>query len=222
MEFVTKLIQVFQEHANAQNKLPMQAYMKDKFEFFGLRSPERKLLLKDLINKYKDEVSDNCRKIALDLYDLPQREFHYCAMEILDKFLKKRYEIDDIKLIEKLICIHSHWDTVDFIAKHILGNYLIIYPDKTEEIITAFSSSGNMWLNRSTILFQLGYKEKTNASILFSLCLKFSRSNEFFLQKAIGWSLREYAKTDPKSVLEFVKSHQLSNLSQKEALKHFK
>lgn len=78
-----------------------------------------------------------------------------------------------------------------------------------------------MWLNRSAILFQLGYKEKTNASILFSLCLKFSKSKEFFIQKAIGWSLREYAKADPKAVLEFVKSHQLSNLSQKEALKHF-
>ncbi len=220
MEFVKNLIKVFQKHSNVENMLPMQAYMKHKFEFLGIKSPDRKLLLKDVLNAHKEEVNENCRLIASELYDLPQREYHYCAMEITDKCLKNRYNIDDITLIEKLICAHSHWDTVDFIAKHILGNYLLIYPKKTKEIISHFSSSDNMWLNRSAILHQLGYKGKTNSSILFDLCLKHAESKEFFIQKAIGWALREYAKVDAKSVLAFVKSHKLSNLSQREALKH--
>lgn len=220
MEFVKNLIKVFQKHSNVENKLPMQAYMKHKFEFLGIKSPDRKLLLKDVLNAHKEEVKENSRLFASELYDLPQREYHYCAMEITDKFLKNRYNINDITLIKKLICTHSHWDTVDFIAKNILGNYLLIYPNKTQEIISDFSLSDNMWLNRSAILHQLGYKGKTNSSILFDLCLKQSKSKEFFIQKAIGWALREYAKVEPEPVLAFVKSHQLSSLSQREALKH--
>lgn len=220
MDFLSNLIEVFREHTNVQNKFPMQAYMKHKFEFLGIKSPDRKSLLKEIVILHKEEVIGNCRSIAMDLYELPQREFHYCAMEMIDKFLKKQYLIGDIELIEKLICTHSHWDTVDFIAKHILGNYLQMYPTQIEDKINTFSLSDNMWLNRSAILFQLGYKAKTNSKILYDLCLKHSKSKEFFTQKAIGWSLREYAKVDPKSVLNFINSHQLSNLSQKEALKH--
>ena len=220
MDFISNLIKVFQEHANVQNKAPMQAYMKHKFEFLGIKSPLRKSLFKNVIFKHKEEVKTNCRMIALQLYNLPEREFHYCAMEIIAKFLKNRYKIEDNILIEKMICTHSHWDTVDFIAKNILGNYLLCHPEKRDQIITSFSKSDNMWLNRSAILFQLGYKEKTNSTILFNLCKTHAASNEFFIRKAIGWALREYAKVDPKSVKEFVNTHELSNLSQKEALKH--
>ena len=77
-----------------------------------------------------------------------------------------------------------------------------------------------MWLNRSAILFQLGYKQKTNAEFLFSECLKQSHSNEFFIKKAIGWALREYAKSNPEAVKEFVKTINLKPLSTKEALKN--
>lgn len=220
MDFINNLIKVFLEHSSVQNKLPMQAYMKDKFEFLGIKSPVRKSLLKNVINKHKEEVKTNCRMIALQLYDLPEREFHYCAMEIIAKFLKNQYEIVDNILIEKMIRTHSHWDTVDFIAKNILGNYLLCHPEKSDQMITSFSKSDNMWLNRSAILFQLGYKEKTNSTVLFKLCKTHAASNEFFMRKAIGWALREYAKVNPASVKEFVKTHELSNLSQKEALKH--
>jgi 3-methyladenine DNA glycosylase AlkD len=220
MDLVNKLISLLKEHSDANNKSPMEAYMKHKFEFLGIKSSERKIVLKQFINENKSEINSDCRGVVKKLYDLPEREIHYCAMEIMDKFLKNNYKIDDIDLIQDLICTYSHWDSVDFIAKHILGNYLICYPDKTKEIISEYSSSKNMWLNRSAILFQLGYKEKTNSDLLFSLCEAHAPSNEFFIRKAIGWSLREYAKVNPISVKEFVNSHQLSSLSQKEALKH--
>jgi len=220
MELVNKLLILLKEHANAQNKPPMEAYMKHKFEFLGIKSPERKTLLKQFINENKSNINSECRVIVKKLYELPEREFHYCAMEIMDKFLRNKYSTEDIDLIENMICKHSHWDSVDFIAKHILGNYLICYQDKTKEIISKYSSSKSMWLNRSAILFQLGYKEKTNSEMLFSLCRTHANSKKFFIKKAIGWSLREYAKVNPQSVIRFVESNQLSPLSRKEALKH--
>ncbi len=200
----------------------MEAYMKHKFEFYGIKSPDRKGLLKDILNQNKDEVANNCRDIVIKLYKLPQREFHYSAMELMDKFLKKKYLSEDIKLIEHLIITYSHWDSVDFIAKHILGNYLLIHQDKTEDVISNFSNSDDMWLNRSAILFQLGRKDTTNQYTLFRACKKHTKSKEFFIQKAIGWALREYAKTNPHAVKQFVTTNKLAPLSTREALKHFK
>jgi len=194
--------------------------MKHKFKFLGIKSPERKMLLKRFVKENKPEINSECRILVKKLYELQEREFHYCAMEIMDKFLKNKYKTNDIGLMEYMICTNSHWDTVDFIAKHILGNYLICFPDKTEEIVLDFSSSKNMWLNRSAILFQLGYKEKTDKKLLFSLCRTHAGSKEFFIKKAIGWSLREYAKVNPRSVINFVESNQLSTLSRKEAIRN--
>lgn len=221
MNFIAALQNSFIKHSSPDNKLAMEAYMKYKFKFYGIKSPDRKAILRGLVLIHKDAVLENCRSIVKKLYRLPQREFHYCAMEIMDKFLKKSYLQDDIILIEHLLVTHSHWDSVDFIAKHILGNYLLTYPNKTEEVINKFSNSEHMWLNRSVILFQLGYKEKTNSEILFRECKKHSGSNEFFIKKSIGWALREYAKFNPDLVLKFVNNNSLSTLSRREALKHF-
>ena len=212
----------FKEFADEANRIPMESYMKNKFQFFGIKSVKRKQLINEVINFNKTEVTGNIRDIVLELYNLPQREFHYCAMELMARLLKNKYQIKDIELIENLLTNHSHWDSVDFIAKHILGNYLLHYPEQTNKTISYFSSSKNIWLNRSAILFQLGYKDKTNANVLFTECKKHSKSKEFFIQKAIGWALREYAKTKPNEVKEFVNLNNLTPLSRKEALKHFK
>lgn len=222
MDFIEQLQQVFKAHSNLENKLAMEAYMKHKFEFYGIKSPDRKGLLKAILNQHKEEVSQHCRTLVKKLYKLPEREFHYCAMELMGKFLKKHYLLEDIKLIEHLLITHSHWDSVDFIAKHILGNYLLLHPNKTEEVITDFSDSDNMWLNRSALLFQLGRKYETNQDILFRECKKHSKSKEFFIQKAIGWALREYAKTNPEAVKQFVENNNIAPLSTREALKHFR
>jgi 3-methyladenine DNA glycosylase AlkD len=109
---------------------------------------------------------------------------------------------------------------VDTIAKYILGEYLLEFTSETKKTIERFSKSENMWLNRSAILFQLGYKQKTNIEFLFSECIKQAHSKEFFIQKAIGWALREYAKTNPETVKNFVLNNNLKPLSTKEALKN--
>ncbi|WP_299441987.1 DNA alkylation repair protein [uncultured Aquimarina sp.] len=220
MQFISELISKFESNVNEENALAMEAYLKNLFSLYGVKAPLRKQLLKQTVQEYKSELSHkNIIPIVTNLYNKPKRELHYCAIELADKFLKKKYKIQAIDFIKDLIITNSWWDSVDFIAKHILGNYLIQFPDEIGRIITMFSSSENMWLNRSAILFQLGYKDKTDATILFDICLEHKSSSEFFIQKAIGWSLREYSKVNPDEVVSFVTTAGLKPLSQKEALK---
>jgi 3-methyladenine DNA glycosylase AlkD len=96
----------------------------------------------------------------------------------------------------------------------------LCFPEQINPVISSYSNSDNLWLNRSAIIFQLGYKEKTNSDLLFKECINHSNSKEFFIQKAIGWALREFAKTNPELVKSFVLKTNLKPLSRREALKN--
>ena len=220
MSFITDISLAYAENASPQNAVAMEKYMKNLFSFYGFKTDVRRALLKNVLADHKNEVKENAREIVLQLYAKPEREYHYTAIEILMKELKKDFRKDDISLIEKLVITHSWWDSIDTIAKYLVGGYLTQYPNETEKVIGAFSGSENMWLNRCAILFQLGYKKETNVKVLFSECEKHCHSKEFFIQKAIGWALREYAKTDPDAVKNFVLSTNLKPLSAREALKN--
>ncbi len=220
MSFVRALETAFQNNSSRELAIPMENYMKNHFTFYGIKTEKRRLIFKSIWQEHQNEVKQNGREIALQLFAFKEREMHYCGIEILIKNLKKNYQIDDIQLIEKILTTNSWWDSVDTIAKYILGQYLIEFPNETKKVIDRFSDSDNMWLNRADILFQLGYKQKTNAYILFRECIKHAHSKEFFIQKAIGWALREYGKYFPNEVKEFVKQANLKPLSNKEALKN--
>ena len=220
MSFVRALETAFQNNSSRELAIPMENYMKNHFTFYGIKTEKRRLIFKSIWQEHQNEVKQNGREIALQLFAFKEREMHYCGIEILIKNLKKNYQIDDIQLIEKILTTNSWWDSVDTIAKYILGQYLIEFPNETKKVIDRFSDSDNMWLNRADILFQLGYKQKTNAYILFRECIKHAHSKEFFIQKAIGWALREYGKYFPNEVREFVKQANLKPLSNKEALKN--
>jgi 3-methyladenine DNA glycosylase AlkD len=220
MNFIEELESVFYQNASRETAIPMENYMKNNFPFYGIKNEKRKTLLKPIKAKHSEEIQQNLRKIIQSLFEKPEREFHYCAMEILHKEIKKKFLAEDIDWIEKLITTQSWWDSVDFLAKNILGGYLLHFPENTLQIINTFSDSDNIWLNRSAIIFQLGYKEKTNTAILFEQCIKHSESKEFFIQKAIGWALREYGKTEPEKVRAFVSKTVLKPLSKREALKN--
>lgn len=222
MIFIQDLTKTFEAHSNPEFAAQMKTYLRDKFELYGIKTKPRRELLKEVSNKHILELRDSIRIVVFDLYDLPYREMHMCATELFEKYLRKSYKKEDIDGIEALITRNSWWDTVDFIAKQILGRYLLIYPEETETVIKKFSDSDNMWLNRSAIIFQLGYKEKTNQTILYHECIKHRDSEEFFIQKAIGWSLREYGKTNPEAVKDFVLNNDLAPLSHREALKNIK
>lgn len=220
MNFSEGLYQAFEVHVNAEDARHMKAYMKDKFEFFGIKAKKRREIFKEYTSSKSDILKTQSRALAKELYASEMREMHMCAIEIVARYCKRKYKEEDLDFIEFLICTNSWWDSVDFIAKQILGQYLIEFPGMTKSMLERFGSSDNMWLNRSTILFQLGYKSKTNEQILYDQCQKFSESTEFFIQKAIGWSLREYAKINPSSVLNFVNSVSLKPLSRREAIRN--
>ena len=219
-KFSNELSDLYMQHASAENAAAMEKYMKNLFPFHGLKTDLRRTLHKKAVEDNKAEVNESAKAIAIELFQKPEREYHYSAIEILIKELKNKFIAEDIELIEQLLTTNSWWDSVDTISKYLLGVYLQQFPETTEKVIHKFSASENMWLNRAAILFQLGYKSGTDKNILFRECLKHRTSNEFFLQKAIGWALREYAKTDAVAVRLFVADAGLKPLSVREALKN--
>lgn len=219
MDFISQLEAAFNQNKNEDNAFQMKKYMKDLFSFYGIKTTERRAIFHELLKSNKQEISEDYREIALTLIKKEYRELHYCGIEILIKNLKKNYRKDDIKLVETFLITNSWWDSVDTISKYLLGQYLIEFPNETEKVIERFSNSENKWLNRSAIIFQLGYKKNTNYELLFSECVKHSQSKEFFIQKAIGWALREYGSVNPGLVINFVNNTDLKPLSRKEAIR---
>lgn len=219
MSFITKIKQSFEDNEDVAYGQKQSDYLKNNFPCYGIQTQARREILKNCVSTYKEEIKSNFRNICWELYQFPHREMHQVAIDIFIKEIKKNYQIEDIILIEKLIITNSWWDSVDTLAKYAVGGYLLAFPEKTYSIIEKFSNSENMWLNRTAIIFQLGYKQKTNFELLVSECEKHKHSNEFFIQKAIGWALREYGSVNPKAILEYVNSTNLKPLSKKEAIR---
>ena len=200
----------------------MENYMKNNFSFLGIKTESRRAIFKSNYENHKVEIKTNFRTIAWELFTKKERELQYCGIEILMKEIKKKYVLEDIQLIEKLIITNSWWDSVDTIAKYLIGGYLQQFPNEIYQVIERFSNSDNMWLNRTALIFQLSYKEKTNFDLLKSECEKHKESKEFFIQKAIGWALRDYSRFNPSEVSEYVHSTNLKPLSVREALRNIK
>jgi len=142
-------------------------------------------------------------------------------MEFLNKSAKKA----DEKIIELYVYTITHkswWDTVDFITSNLVGTYLKRFPEQRKTLTSQWMKSENMWLQRTCLLFQLKYKSETNTEILHQFISQLSGSNAFFIRKAIGWILREYSKTNPDFVINYVEKYPLSGLSKREALKWLK
>ena len=139
-------------------------------------------------------------------------------MDILDKAVKK-LPPSSVTFIEELIRTRSWWDTVDFLAANVAGKFFRIYPEMIRPVSTRWMDSDNIWLQRSCLLFQLKYRLGTDLDLLYSFIERLKGSDEFFIRKAIGWVLREYSKTDPAAVKNYVNTHNLKPLSRKEALK---
>ena len=209
---------LFRENANPENAFFMKKYMKNKFSFLGIKSPERRALTRAFYKNYNRPDINTLENIVRQLWKMEEREFQYFAMELVDKELKKMVR-NDVQLFEYFVVNKSWWDTVDFIAANLVGKHLLNFPGLIEQMNKKWISSENMWLNRTALLFQLKYKNDMDAKLLKQNILKCRDSKEFFIRKAIGWVLREYSKTNPVWVSEFVDSTTLSPLSKREALK---
>lgn len=195
----------------------MSAYMKNKFTFLGIAKPERAVLSRPLIKQIKQAAEFDWDYIT-QLWNLPEREFQYLAVDCL-LAMANRLQKDDIEKIADLITQKSWWDTVDNLAA-ITGILCSKYPALIESHILAWSAGTTIWLKRVAVLFQLKYREKTDTELLSRIICENSQTKEFFINKAIGWVLREYSKTDKAWVRVFIATHSLHPLSVREGSKY--
>lgn len=215
---VLALTRKFEDKADPVRAIQQKAYMRNQFEFFGIGSPERSVVFREIFAAAKSISQAEIEEIIDETWSLPQREYQYFGMELANRHIKKM-NLHFFEQIELMITCKSWWDTVDMIAAHLAGTLFFQFPGLIPEYTGKWMTSGNMWLQRSALLFQLSYKSKTNPDLLFNLIQQLSAHSDFFIRKAIGWALREYSKTNPKAVIDFVDKHQLSSLSKKEAFK---
>ncbi|MDY0104211.1 MAG: DNA alkylation repair protein [Lentimicrobium sp.] len=216
--YAHQLRRYFEAHSNMSLAPAMEKYMKNQFQFWGIKSPERKLLLRNFIAEKGAPTTETIDTVVRNLWQQPARELQYVAMELVarKKFLVEK---DRITLIEWMLTHASWWDTVDYIACNVAGAWFKFHPEEIKPITTKWISSDNFWLQRSCLLFQLKYREATDLDLLFGFIERLAPEKEFFLRKAIGWALRELSKTNAKAVKMFVDSHNLSPLSRREAMK---
>ena len=209
---------LFETHSNPERAIQMAEYMKDQFSFYGIAAADRKNLYKGFLKTEKKQGTLDWAFLE-QCYTDDHREFQYLAYEYL-LAMKKQLSFEDISSIKSLIKKKSWWDTVDFLAQ-VVGN-IALKDSRVDELMLAWSQEENIWVRRVSILYQLRFKEKTNTTQLEQIILYCVGTNEFFINKAIGWALREYSKTNPDWVRTFLENHQvqMANLSIREASKY--
>jgi len=216
-DYIISLQQEFSLNSNKEIAIAQKQYMKNKFEFYGIKSPLRRELQKAfLVQKYLPEKKE-LEFIVKELWLKPERELQYFTQELVKKYTKQS-EKEDINLFEFMIINKSWWDSIDFIAVNLLGSYFKEYPEQIERYVEKWLKSNNIWLQRCAVLFQLKYRQELNTELLSGIINSLLGSNEFFINKAIGWVLREYGKVNAIWVKEFVLNTELSNLSRREAM----
>jgi 3-methyladenine DNA glycosylase AlkD len=198
----------------------MRAYMKDVAPFLGLTTPVRRALSRTVLEGTRRPAESDCAAIALRCWRLPEREYHYFAVDYLRRHVG-RCSSAFLPVARHLVTTVPWWDTVDLLAAHVVGALVAADRDLTADM-DAWIEDENLWLVRAALLHQLRYRERTDTARLFGHCLRQAGHEDFFVRKAIGWCLREYAKTDPEAVRAFLarERDRFAPLSVREALKN--
>ncbi|MBE4908477.1 DNA alkylation repair protein [Bacillus luteolus] len=219
MNELSFLVILFEEKRNEENSFPMKKYMKDHFPFLGIKTPLRRELMR-LFYKETGILKEAFKPTLVEqLWEKEEREYQYAALDYISKSLKK-VNSTHMPLMEKLIKTKSWWDTVDTLSAHPVGKIAKEYPEIVAPTIESWVTDEHLWLRRTAILYQLRYKAETDEDRLYRYILKNANSKEFFIQKAIGWALREYSKTNPTSVRQFIAQNSLAKLSVREGSKY--
>ncbi len=208
----------FEAVQNSELAVEMKVYLRDKFPFYGVPRPERNEILKRFKPEIKKLSQTETVQLVHSLWALPNREMHYNAMDVL-KVNQRKLTVDNLKDVEVWLTTNSWWDTVDILASNTVGLLVSQSANQTNEFIDKWIESDNFWLNRTAIIYQLKYKLETDTEVLTQAILPHIHSEEFFIQKAIGWALRQYGKYNPEWVRQFLDEHQLKPLSKREAEK---
>lgn len=205
---------------------PMQAYMKSAMPFYGVQRERLREICQRIFPAHPIDTPVKWRSVCLEIWRAARyREERYAAIELTGCRLYRRWQtLATLPMYEEMIVSGAWWDYVDQIASCRLGPLLRSYPDPMRGKLLQWSRARNLWRRRGAILCQLSFKADTDLDLLYG-CLEPSlTSTEFFLQKAIGWALRQYAWTDPREVLRYVRANEsrLSPLSKREALKNIR
>ena len=198
------------------SKFPFELVRTDISSFY--ESIDRKRLIeKAFLESNGRPLIGNLEEVIRRGYNLPEREIQYFINELVIR-MKRQLDPGNLRLAKWMVETKSWWDTVDSIATNIVGWIILNYRDQ-QSLMDQWSRDDNMWVRRTAILHQLKFKDETDVDRLAHYCISNSGSKEFFIQKSIGWALREYSKTDSQFVYDFVSRNQLANLSKREALK---
>ncbi|MEV1046333.1 DNA alkylation repair protein [Streptomyces sp. NPDC049916] len=215
-----RLTAVYAPAADPMRAEAAAAYMRHVAPFLGIPAPRRRALSRTVRTGAGRPDERDCAAIALRCWRLPEREYHYFAVDFLRRHVG-RCSSGFLPVLCHLVSTVPWWDTVDLLAAYVAGPLVAADPALGREM-DRWIDDENLWVARTALLHQLRYRESTDAERLFGYCLRRAGHPDFFVRKAIGWALREYARTDPAAVRDFVdgaRDH-LSPLSVREALKH--
>jgi 3-methyladenine DNA glycosylase AlkD len=209
------------EQADEAKAEQMAAYMKTAMPFYGVQAPAVRIITRQVVKQFPPDDIGQYDRAVRALWGQKHREEKYLAISYARRF-HQFISTESLDLYRMMIVDGAWWDFVDTIAAHLVGRVLVNERDATEPRIRSWINDGDMWLRRTSIICQLPHKAETDTALLSDACLTNAADKEFFIRKAIGWALREYAKTDPEWVREFVDTHRgvLSGLSIREATKH--
>lgn len=218
--------QAFRAFSNPARAAGMKAYMKNHFDFLGVKTPERRDAFKPYLAELKADLKAG-QGLDTDFVNrswaLPEREFHYNACDYLRlPAVKKTLEPDALPWLRLLVETNTWWDSVDRLDT-VIGDIVLRNPE-LDVLMLEWARDDNFWVRRVAINHQRSRKKETNTALLEQILVLNFGSKEFFINKAIGWALREYAKTDAGWVRDFVGRYeaQLASLSVREAMKHLR
>lgn len=209
--------------ANPEKAAGMQAYMKSAMPFYGMKLPDVRSISRRVFDQSPPATCDDWRATILELWrGARYREERYAALELLSRKQHRGCLTPEaMPMLEEMVVTGAWWDLVDELA-HVIGDLLRDHPKPMRQLMRKWSRDPNLWKRRIAIICQLGFKRETDLDLLYANIEANLADHDFFIRKAIGWALRQYAWTDPDEVTRYVHKHEaeLSGLSRREALKN--
>lgn len=211
-----------------ENAAAQQRYMRSALPFHGITSPELRRLLRPVLDGHRVPDRATWEATARELWDeVRYREEWYATLALLrHRYYRAWRDADLLPLLLHLVRSGAWWDVVDVIASHLVGDVLAAERERVTPQVRAWAVDDDLWVRRTAVLSQLRHGAATDTALLAEVLdanLEGSpHGSEFFVRKAVGWSLRQYARTDPDWVRAYVadRGDRLSGLSRREALKH--
>jgi len=217
-DLVADLRKTFKFNADVKVAHDAAAYMRNQFEFAGIKTPLRRTLSRGLLTQSKDLLEREVIALCKELWAEPEREFQYVACDLLAKNAKRLSPGFIKKDAKWFITNKSWWDSVDSVRKSI--EIVVSANPELKSEMEKWIVSNNIWMVRSALIHQLTLGSKMDAKLLFKFCEIQATETEFFIAKAVGWSLRSYSYVDPSAVKKFVNEHpELTPLAKREGLK---